>query len=85
MDSLSLVIANSDGQLFNGSVVSLSSINEKGEFDVLPYHENFISIIKDKIFFVENKQKKNQLTIDQGIMMVEGNKVVVYVGIGTIG
>ncbi len=34
---------------FEGEALALTSVNDKGKFDVLPNHANFISLIKDYV------------------------------------
>lgn len=81
--ALHLSVRSAEKELFSGSVMSVSSINERGRFDVLSFHENFISIIKDGIFIKLPEGQEKIITIDTGIMMVEENRVAIYVGLGS--
>ncbi|OGY27860.1 MAG: hypothetical protein A3F33_03475 [Candidatus Woykebacteria bacterium RIFCSPHIGHO2_12_FULL_43_10] len=47
-ETLRVVIRNPKTVLFDGNVTALSSSNKQGNFDVLPGHANFITLIKDK-------------------------------------
>ena len=43
---------------FEGQANAVSSVNDKGKFDVLAYHENFISLIQETLIIIkENKEK----------------------------
>lgn len=75
-----LVIKDKGRIYFEGDVFAISSFNEKGLFDVLPLHENFISLIKEKIILHNNGEEK-QIKIDSGLLKTNGNKVNVYLGI----
>jgi len=82
---ISIEIKNSETVVFNGEAKSLSSVNEKGPFDILPYHANFFSIIKEKIMIVHHDNKKTEISIkDNGIMRVMENKISIFLGIETI-
>jgi len=68
--------------LFRGTVTSLTSVNAKGEFDILPRHQNFISVIKDKVVLRPVEGKPVQYTISHGIIHVVANEVKLFLGIG---
>ena len=74
-----LYIRNPESLIFKGIVDSISSFNEKGPFDILPVHENFITIIKGKVVSVANGKSQDFL-LDLGIMKVTGNVVHVFLG-----
>lgn len=65
---------------FDGEVNAVSSYNEMGLFDVLPYHENFITLIKSKIILHENNSQR-EMKIDNGLLKVRGDKVNIYLGV----
>ena len=78
--TISVVIKNKDGVLFEGLARALTSYNEKGVFDVLPLHENFISVVKDFIRIHKTDGKTQDVKITTGVVNVIKNKVNVYVG-----
>ncbi len=73
-------IRNKDQVFFDGEVNALSSYNDVGLFDILPMHENFISLIKDKII-LHNKEANKELKIKQGLLRVKDSKVNIYLGL----
>lgn len=75
-----VVIKEKNKIYFEGDVFALTSYNDKGLFDVLPFHENFISLIKDKIILHNNGEDK-EMKIDNGLLKTNGNKVSVYLGV----
>ena len=84
-DKILIEVKTSEKVLFSGEAKSLSSTNEKGPFDILPYHANFFSIIKEKIMIIHRDNKKTEISIkDNGIMKVMENKVSIFLGIETI-
>lgn len=65
---------------FEGDLTAISSYNELGLFDVLPLHENFISLIKDKIV-LHDKDKQQEMKIENGLLKARGNNVNIYLGV----
>lgn len=78
---LYLMVRNREQVLFSGEVVSVSSHNDKGKFDVLKRHANFISLISKSLLIRLKDGKEKEIKIDNGVMKVLGNKVEVYLGI----
>ena len=84
-DKISVEIKNSEVIVFSGEAKSLSSVNEKGPFDILPFHANFFSIIREKITIIGHNDEKTEISIkDNGIMRAMENKVSIFLGIETI-
>ena len=44
-EKFKLLVKSREGILYQGEVESMTSFNEKGEFDILSRHANFISLI----------------------------------------
>lgn len=77
-DRILLLIRNRQGIVFNEEVKALSSINERGPFDVLPEHANFISIIKENLIIHKKEGSKQEMKIPSGILRVHENRIEVY-------
>lgn len=81
MNTFKLKIISKEGTLFDGEVISITSKNDKGIFDVLATHANFISLIQDKVEIVDSKNNKKEFTFSIALMRVKGNYVEIYIGI----
>lgn len=81
---LQVSIKSLDDTHFDGQATAISCIDDKGPFDVLPEHENFIAIIKYNIVVHMENEKKSFL-IDSGILKVSDNIVYVFLGIQKLG
>ena len=81
---LTVKIRSPESTLFDGEAKSVSSINEKGRFDVLPQHAHFISLIRDLLVIYDQQDKLKTIKIDSGVMRVLDNKVDVFLGIETL-
>ena len=59
------------------------TFNEKGEFDVLASHANFISLVKKRLTIreTENEDSKKDIAFDNALIRVRENLVEVYVGV----
>lgn len=76
-----LKIQTKEGVSFNDRVKAITSFNEKGIFDVLPAHENFISVIKDKIIIHTSDGKDKEMKIDNGVLKVHENEAHIFLGL----
>jgi F-type H+-transporting ATPase subunit epsilon len=81
ISKLFLKIITRQGVLFNSEIKSLSSRNDRGPFDVLREHAQFISIIKDKITIRMPDGKVQEIPVDNGVMRVKGELIQVFLGI----
>lgn len=75
---LDVEIKNRDKVFYDGQAVSVSSINAKGVFDILPQHANFISLVRDFIEVRMADGKSERFRIDKGVLKVEKNLVEFY-------
>lgn len=78
-ESLYAVVRTKDQVLFQGNVEAVTSYNDKGTFDILPEHINFISLIKDRLVLHQKLEENKEIGIQRGILKVLQNKVFVYV------
>lgn len=65
---------------FEGKVKAISSKNRLGNFDVLPEHANFISLIFDNLV-IHAPDKKINYQFERGILEVSSNKVKIFLGL----
>jgi F0F1-type ATP synthase epsilon subunit len=76
---LVVVIRNKENVLFSGAAMAVTSVNDKGLFDVLGKHENFISLIKDKIVVHVDQKEEKEFKIENGIIRVFNDKIFAFV------
>ncbi|OGH13352.1 MAG: hypothetical protein A3H50_02935 [Candidatus Levybacteria bacterium RIFCSPLOWO2_02_FULL_37_10] len=79
-----LKIQTKQGISFNDRVRAITSFNEKGIFDVLPQHENFISVIKDKIIIHTEDGGDKEMKIDNGVLKVYENEAHIFLGLAEV-
>jgi len=78
---LLLTVRNREQVLINEEVKSLSSFNDKGVFDVLPEHTNFISLIHRFLAVRRLNGETLQIRLENGIMRVYREKIDVFLGL----
>ena len=64
---------------FRGKVKSFSSQNSEGPFDILPEHENFVTVANDKITMVDLEGKKIEMPIGKAVLEASNNLVKVFI------
>ncbi len=81
MQELSVTVYGLENIVYEGKVKSLTSFNEKGLFDVLPLHTNFISIIKDSLILHERSGSDKTFKLKNGVLKIVANEVSIFLGI----
>lgn len=83
-DILQVEVRDPDKVLFSGQAVTVSSKNSIGPFDILPQHENFISLLTDKITVYLDKHEKREIPNTSAIVKAKLNKVSIFLGITSL-
>ena len=76
-----LTVVSREGVIFEGQVESITSYNEKGKFDVLGQHANFISLISKGLMIRTKDKRVNEIKFDNALLRVRKNVVEVYIGV----
>lgn len=77
-DNLIVEINSPEKQIWNGQAKSVSSINSKGPFDILPLHSNFITIIENQPIKINTGIKTEEFKFSNSVLFVSKNKVIIY-------
>ena len=82
---LSITIKDSEKTIFDGFARAVSSVSNKGKFDVLPYHANFIALIQEQItiYDLDPNKKPQIIPIEEGVIKVKDNEIKVILGVKT--
>lgn len=78
---LVVTIRNREKILMQGLYKAVTCSNEKGVFDVLPQHANFISIVDKFITIHKIDGSKQEMKINQGVLRVYQNNAFFYLDI----
>lgn len=67
---------------FDGPAVSLSAKNQVGEFDILPHHRNFITLLEPGDLTVRRLNQPDwKFTISKAVMHVKADEVRVFLDV----
>src|SRR5690606_25083167 len=78
---INISVLSPEETLYHGQARALTCHNEDGDFDLLPLHTNFISLIdKYVIIHLPNGEQK-KITIDKALMKAIGNNVTILLNI----
>lgn len=76
--SIAVDIRNRKEQFFKGDAKTVTSLNDTGEFDVLPKHANFVTLIRGYIIVDKGLATEKKFEIDNGVLAAKTNAVDVY-------
>lgn len=66
---------------FDEPAYSITAVNGTGEFDILPRHHNFISLLDPCEMKIDSTHGPIIIKISGGIMHVRTNKVIVFLDV----
>lgn len=75
-----IVTARAPFQLhYEGPAQVVTAVNKVGQFDILPGHADFFSMLKAGEVTIETAEKQITFTINNGIVTVRDNEVMLFV------
>lgn len=83
MGNIYVTIRNRSGLIFSGKVLSITSSNENGSFDILPNHGQLISLIEKFIILRLMDKTNKEILMNNGVMRVYQNVVNIIIGVKT--
>lgn len=81
---IALVVRTPIGTIYRGDVYSVSSINDDGKFDILFGHRGFITLIKDELTIITDKNVTKKLKIDNGLLKCLDNYIEVFLKVSDL-
>ena len=80
MDTLKLEILTPNGEIYNGSAISVTLPGEEGEFGVLANHSSLSTLLEAGVIDIEKEDKTvESILINWGVVNVDEEKVIVLV------
>lgn len=79
--TLAVKIQTPSGITWEGVAHSVSSVNSKGPFDILPEHARFITVLEKQTVEVRTINEVKKFTIERGVLSVTDNKVSILAGL----
>ncbi len=81
-DSMNVKVYSPSRVYFDGLAFSVTAVNATGEFDVLPKHHRFISLIDECDLIIRSVGEGNRkISISGGMMHVKEDRVAVFLDI----
>ena len=68
----------SDKEKFEGKAKAVSSKNKVGEFDILPNHANFISLIFNSLTVYTTQDEEKTYDFSRGVLEVANGEVRIF-------
>ena len=84
METLSVKVYFSifmDKKNFSGKAKAVSSKNKVGDFDILPHHSNFVTVIRESLVIQKKDGDQLEYEFDRGVLKVSDNEVEIFLGI----
>lgn len=81
-ETINVTIKSRSKVFYEGNATSVTSLNDKGKFDVLPQHANFISLIKDYIIVMKENGEEEKIDIKTGVLKNLNNDVDIFLETG---
>jgi F0F1-type ATP synthase epsilon subunit len=66
---------------FDGEATSISALNDTGNFDILPKHHNFMTLLNTGEIIVRTEGNEEKIKVIRGIMHVKADDVVVFMDV----
>lgn len=60
---------------------SITAENDTGQFDILPRHHHFMTLINACDIVVRNGDKEEKVSVQKGIMHVKADEVIVFLDV----
>lgn len=78
-DKVHLIIRDRNKIIVDDDIKALTSYNDKGTFDILPEHANFMSLIKKFITIHKLDGTKQKIEINNGMLKIRDNMINCYI------
>jgi F0F1-type ATP synthase epsilon subunit len=78
---INISVISPEETLYNGQARALTCHNEDGDFDVLPLHTNFISLIDKYIIIHQLSGENKKITIEKALMKAIENNITILLNI----
>lgn len=79
--ALDIKILSPEEILFEGKAHFITCINKEGEFDLLPYHSNFISLIYKRIRVYPIEEEQKDIEIGYALLKCYKNTVIILTNV----
>jgi len=64
---------------YEGEALAVSATNRVGEFDILPGHADFFSVLNPGEIIIDTEKEPIKFSVNDGIITVRDNQVMLFV------
>ena len=82
--ALSVRVITPDATLFDGTAEAVLSVNDEGDFTILPGHTNFISLIKERVIVQLADGISKTIPVELGILRSKDDTIEVFTGLAKL-
>lgn len=75
---LEVTVRKRDKLVYEGQAFAITSVNNRGTFDILAQHANFITVIKEKLIIHKLDKTEQSFAIKNGVLHSADNKITIY-------
>jgi F0F1-type ATP synthase epsilon subunit len=80
VDTISVTVMSPNAVVWEGEALSLSSANSEGEFDIMPDHARFMTMIEGVPLIVrENSGKDRSFSFKTALLFFQDNLAKIYI------
>ena len=77
--TLDVIVQNLNGETWEGKATSVSAKNLEGNFDILPYHANFMSILLEGPLVIRTETgEEKTLNLSESVIHLKDNLIRIY-------
>ena len=79
-DKVQIRVASPEKVLWEGAAFAVSSKNSQGNFDILPHHASFLTIVEDQPIKISSQKKKvlQEFRFKRALVYNRNNRVSIY-------
>jgi F0F1-type ATP synthase epsilon subunit len=81
IEKLKVIAREPFGIYYEGVADVVSAANKVGQFDILPGHADFFSILESGDVIIDNEATPTVINIKNGIITVQNNEVLLFLNI----
>ena len=81
---LMLVVKTPEKTIYEGEARAVTSVNERGQFDILAAHQNFITLIREQLIITDPAGEKQEIPVQSGVVRVHDNEITIFLGVDAL-
>jgi F0F1-type ATP synthase epsilon subunit len=80
-NELNVIVNEPDQTIWEGRAKAVTSENSEGEFDILPAHANFITLVENKPIHVYQSDETKTFQFERAVIHTYNDNINIYGGL----